>query len=194
MGNKLGWIIAGSIMLVLVVAICWVIFLPPHSDPTADTTKEGALDLKTVEVPVTAVLGSEPKGGGNAADDYKKAVAMVTDPATMELVGKVEIAVTAAASPDAATKKEPIPDDGLAVMRKIAAAVAEGASKGEMSYPYATVEVTYKIPEAYYMSQVSQSLSILAYYYQFVEKKPAEAEKVLHDRFAMGYHMTRDRV
>jgi hypothetical protein len=73
MGNKLGWIIAGIGLTVVIVVILMLVVFPSPDKPTRDTRQAGTLDLQAPATPISK-LGVNPLGGGNAGDDYAKAV------------------------------------------------------------------------------------------------------------------------
>src|ERR1035437_1236541 len=205
----MGWIIAGIIVLVIGGVIIAVICnnLYSTSDPTEDTTAAGALDYQDVAVAITTIVPAEPSGSGNAGDDYKKAVEIVKPlfekaleenaehPQTVLDHTAEDIGTWLQPKVGKAENRPPNPE-GLALMEKIAACVADGATKKEMKYPFDLdkMEVTYNLPEAKYFHVVSQALSDYAHYQVLVLKKPEEAQKILFNRFIMGWHMAHDRV
>jgi hypothetical protein len=76
----MGWIVAGIVVLVIggviVAVICNNIY--STSDPTEDTTAAGALDYQDVAAPIMTIVPAEPSGSGNAADDYKRAIDIIS--------------------------------------------------------------------------------------------------------------------
>lgn len=75
MGNKLGWIIAGLLVALLVVYLLLTVVFPSPDDPTADTKQPGILDLLAPRTPVAEAMGEEPIRDADAGDDYAAAVA-----------------------------------------------------------------------------------------------------------------------
>ncbi len=209
MSSKIGWIVAGVIVLVVGGVIIGVICNNMYSttDPTEDTTAAGALDYQDVAVPITTVVPAEPGGSGNAADDYQKAIEIVKPLYEKAVEDNSEHPQTILdkTAADIGTWYPPqvgkpvnraVNPEGLELMEKIAAFVAQGATKKEMKYPFnlEKMEVTFLLPEAKYFQVVSQALSDYAHYQVMVLKKNEEAQKIIFNRFIMGWHMSHDRV
>jgi hypothetical protein len=165
------------------------------------------MDFHEVTIPITTIVPGEPSGDGNAGEDYKQAVDIVSPLFEKALEENPEFSRTILdqTAADIGTwmnpkvgkaQNKPVNPEGLQVMERIAACVAQGAAKKEMKYPFnlAKMEVTYNLPEAKYLHVVSQALGDYAHYQNLVLKKPEEAQKILFNRFIMGWHMSRDRV
>jgi hypothetical protein len=205
----MGWIVAGIIVVLVGGLIGYVLLFPATSDPTEDTKAPGAMDYQDIAVPITTVIPAEPSGSGNAAEDYQKAVNIVAPLFEKAIEGNPEFPRTILndAAADIGTwlkpekgepQNKPVNPEGLQLMEKIAAYVAQGATKKEMKYfgpdKLDKMEVTYSIPDAKYFELVSQALSDYAHYHNLVLKKPEEAQKIIFNRFIMGWHMAHDRV
>ncbi len=207
MSSKMGWIVAGIIVVLVGGVIFWVIVHPSTSDPTEDTTGPGQLDIHDIEIPITTIVPAEPTGGGNAGEDYQKAVEIVKPLYEKAIEDNPEFPHTildqAAAEigtwmkpKEGKAENKPVNPEALGLMEKIAGFVAQGAAKKEMKYPFDLdkMEVSYKFPEAKYFQLVSQALSDYAHYHNLVLNKPEEAQKIIFTRFIMGWHMAHDRV
>ena len=72
-GGKLGWILAGALVIVVAGLLIFVVSLPTPSKPTPATMKEGFMTLHVVDLSPAVVAGSEPDAPGNAGDDYAQA-------------------------------------------------------------------------------------------------------------------------
>ena len=70
----------------------------------------------------------------------------------------------------------------------------QGIDKKSMKYPLEKIEFTYRLPEAKYLTLVSQAMSDYAYYQWWVKGDKAKAEKILLARLTLGWHMTNNRV
>lgn len=207
MSSKIGWIVAAAIVVLVGGVILYILLNPSTSDPSEDTTAAGALEFQDVAVPITTIVPAEPSGAGNAGEDYRKAVELIKplfEKALEEnpehpqtVLDKTAADIGTWYPPKVGTAENRQPNaEGLALMEKIAACVAEGATKKEMKYPFELdkMEVTYLLPEAKYFLVVSQALSDYAHYQVMVLKKPEEAQKIIFNRFIMGWHMSYDRV
>jgi len=180
MGSKLGWIVAGVLVVGLVAVIVLKVVIPSPSRATSATRKGGFMDFKQVSIPVGDIVGAEPSGSGNAADDYVRALAIARQ-------REQEIAKVDAGDGSAA---------GMAALRKIAGLVAAGASKTNLEYTFThtpkTFDVGYRYQPAIDLQMVSGAMFILARTLH-ESKKYAEAEKVLFDLFVMGWHLVKER-
>ena len=209
MSSKFGWIVAAVIVVLAGGFIGYVLLFPAASDPSEDTKAPGAMEYQDVAIPITTIVPAEPSGSGNAAEDYQKAVDIVAPIFEKAIEGNPEYPHTifddAAADIGTWLKPEkgeaqnkPVNPEALQLMEKIAAYVAQGATKKDMKYfgpdKLDKMEVTYNIPDAKYFERVSQALSDYAHYQNLVLKKPEEAQKVIFTRFIMGWHMAHDRV
>ena len=206
MSSKMGWIVAVIIVVLVGGVIGYVVLHPSTSDPTEDTTAPGAMDFHEVAIPITTIVPAEPAGAGNAAEDYQKAVeiikpifekALADNPSYPHIFDKAVADIGTWMKPkEGKAENRPVNPEELAVMEKIAGIVAQGAAKKEMKYPLdlEKMDVTYNLPEAKYLHEVSQVLSDYAHYQHLVLNKPEEAQKIIFNRFIMGWHMTHDRV
>ncbi|MFB3891793.1 MAG: hypothetical protein ACE15C_07195 [Phycisphaerae bacterium] len=198
MGNKAGWIIAGAIVVVLGLIIVWLVWFPGHSDATMDTKAPGVLDFKDVKdmgASVDLVIGAEPSGSGNAADDYKKAI---------DIANANAKAIDALADNQYEklrgmwSESKRLTDAELAAFKQIDDAVRPGAAKAKMEYilvytpKEAQVGMMRGLPTKSFQ-RVADALEALAADCK-ARKDFAEAEKVLFHEMVLGWHLTNERV
>lgn len=189
MGNKLGWVLAGVAVLGVTALVLVVVVFPPASAPTGATLRGGSLDLHLVGVSAAKVIGAVPAGKGNAGDDYRKAIDAHRKHAKLiaEAIGK--FGETPRVHPT-------LPPPALEALEQIASHVAAGAARKEMRFTFvhtpATFEYGYFYRPTEDLERVAEPLSLLVYHYR-AAKRYADAEKVLRDRFVMGWHMMNER-
>lgn len=183
MGNKMGWAIAGGILVVFVLILVVFIIVPARATtpPTEATTRPGALELHVVEIPIGPVVGYTPSEGGNAGDDYARAVAEVrgNEDALRRVLRDGDF------SPEA---------------RAIAEAVYEhvraGAAKGEMRYTVehtgGELEVDPSPDFCEPLNHVASLLDLLARDLLKMDM-PEEAAKVWRAELVMGWHLSKER-
>lgn len=188
MGNKLGWILAGVLVLALAGFIIWRVFFPGHSGPDA-TLRAGMLDLKTIEVPVSDVAGFTPSESGNAGDEYAEAARIAAE-------SKLEITGAQVAIQEAKGRPAAVNATALGVLEKIASHVARGARRKEMKYLFVhtpkTLQVGIRVPALDALAEVTGAMETLSDCH-VSHKKYDEAEKALLDLFVMGRHMIDER-
>lgn len=188
MGSKLGWILAAFLVLGLVFFIVWQVFFPGHSPPEA-TLRAGMLELKTIDVPVSEVVGFTPDGGGNAGDDYAAAAQLAVEK-------RQDIAGARLAIQEAKDSPAPVSATARETLEQIASHVARGARKKEMKYLFRhtpkTLRVHIRVAALEDLAEVTAAMQILSDYY-FSHKKYDEAETVLHHMLVMGRHMMDER-
>ena len=188
MGNKLGWILAAVLVGGLIVVIVLTVAFPGHSRPKA-TLKEGMLDLQKVEMPISEIVGSEPDGDGNAADNYANA-------ATLAVEEKVAVTNALKTIRDAKGAAAEIDPGALETLRKIDRHVAAGARKKKMQYLFVytpkTLEVHIRVEELARLAEVAGAMNVLGQYY-ICQKKFADADQVYKHLMVMGWHMINER-
>ena len=183
MGNKLGWILAGGMLLAVALVILLTMFWSGHSPPTAATAAAGMLEIKTVQAPLRDVLGWEPSGPGNAGEDYDKAVGLY-------LQGRSEI--------DRAVQSRQLGALAAQTLRQVNDLLAAGGAKRAMQYTlvYAPKEMRVCFVRgdddpADLLAALAQGQLLLAG--QELDKKNTQAaEKVLQNAFLLGWHMAEE--
>ncbi len=193
MGNRFGWILGGSLVLIVLAILVWVIWFPSPSKPTYATTKPGVLDFYDQTMTPNELTGREPTGAGNAAECYHQAYTRcMANDATVD-------AIFIKAAKWAAAKDAPQPltfsDSDVKMLAAIADLVGQGARRKEMQFAptytpelliIGNPEVTEKI--------VRLQKPLLAYaFYHASRKEYADAERVLHDMLTMGRHFVAER-
>jgi len=193
MGSKIGWILAGVIILAVAVFIMFTqmnIFGPSPEEPTAATTAEGILDFQEVDADVTVVLPAKPTGSGNAAEDYA---------AAGKAADENELSITDYYK-DATKKGETVPSDIAAKMESIRKLVAAGASKENFDYVLNVTGNKFRaVPLVKFhdefvnpLQKASIMMGILAKYHRAMSNTD-EALAIQRDRFTMGWHMMNER-
>jgi len=197
-GNKLGWIIAGGMVLVLVLAVLLIWVLPGSATPpTAATTSAGRLDR--IEVPASIWnLVSPPTGQGLAADDYNKAVVEYFDTDRYGELRKLSEEQRLAIAPG----KFPY---------KVCRFVLAGAAKKEMGYfpqyvaPAQTVKPSHRelvdaagsdrppIPHLAAFPDIAETALLYGRICQN-HKEHREAERIYKAVLIFGWHVAQDRV
>lgn len=196
MGSKLGWILGGVLVSILVAFLVlrlgfprtWRALFVSPSSPNA-TLQEGLLELHTISVPVSRVAGLTPDASGNAADDYAEAAKIAV--ADDKILTAAKLALDEA-------EREPasITPQALDALKRIAQHVADGARKKQMKYVFQytpkALKVSMQIQGLRGLEEVIASMQILARYY-LSHKKYDQAESVLRDLLVMGRHMIDER-
>lgn len=186
MGNKVSWFIAGGLVLVVIVAIVIVVAFPSKSDPTAATLAPGFMGKQAPTAALTLVLPAVPSEDGNAADQYRKALAIC----------KSSSAEISAASEALAEDKAPSPE-AIEAMKKIDDLCAVAAKKAKMEYcldaDRTQLAVAYEHPQTKELRSISGALYYLFFYYAKVQKNNELAQQVLFRQFTLGYHMQNER-
>ncbi len=177
MGNKLGWILAGVMVgAVLIVLLIVLVSGSATTPPTEATTRPGALDLKTIDLPIESVVGYTPSQGGNAADDYAAAINVARN--------------------EEIEQKGLRPADALTVYERVLSLAQAGAQKKEMKYT--TVHspdrfpVESSVPHARNLAVVGSMLNLLGRHYLDagnIEK----ARAAYNTQMVLGWHMMNER-
>jgi hypothetical protein len=197
-GNRLGWIIAGSLVFVLVL-VTLLIWLWPGSPlpPTAATTAPGRLDRISVPASIWELV-SQPAGSGLAADDYNKAVVEYFDSDRYRDLRRMSDAQQLAVAP----AKFPY---------KVWRFVLAGSAKRQMNYfpqyvlPALAVKPSYQEmaepadeekPPMPHLSAFPPIARAALLYGRVCERHKdfREAERVFKAVLIFGWHVTEDRV
>ena len=188
MNSLVGWIVGGVILVGVGLLIAMLVFFPSHSDPTEMTTAPGALDLHQMTMTLTDVLGAEPTGDGNAADDYAKALDVYRkDRETwkalnLKMVNAMENAVVGDVEKD--------------LMKQFADHCHDGAKKANMDYCVAygqkpSIEMEQADSKA--LEKLCECLQTCLLYQQLVVKDSAAAQQIGKDMLILGWHITKER-
>jgi hypothetical protein len=183
-GNKLGWILAGSMLAVFVIVVVTLVLWPEGPTPPTDaTTTPGRLDLKTIEMSPETIVGSVPSGAGNAGDDYAEAV-------ELRQAEEATIIKTFGAGIDDPTA------EGLRLFERIDEIVARGTKKKEMRFTTIhadeTFKMTHRMAGALRLQEIGTVLNKLAQHYLAVGKTD-RAREVWKREFILGMHMINER-
>jgi len=190
LGNKTGWIAAGVLGGAVLLYALFTIFAPFPSAPN-HTAVRGFMDLHVPSTPLSAILPAVPSEGGNAADDYEKALTRYKQVReVIDGTADIERVNTATAASD------PWADPGYKACREIADLVAAGAKKAEMRYTFVFTPTKLK---PYYQRKYARDLyqiSIAAsqcFHLHMERKEYEKAEKRMQDMFILGWHMFSER-
>lgn len=191
MGNKLGWILAGGIVLVVGIVIAVVVFFPSHSEPTIDTTRPGVLNLLNQTEPLTTVMpeSAVPTGAGNAADDYVQAwkLYQAHESALKDLPEHMD---------DIWAAKQALLNEQISALEAIQQAVAAGAAKQKMQFvgvhtpKQFTVGYRYRPAESFVT--LAKATEALAGHFKVKKYFPA-AQKILWQQLIMGRQLVDER-
>lgn len=189
MGNKLGWIIAGVLVLVLGGVILKIAVFKSHSAPTSATTRRGVLKLKTLGVSIALIVGSEPSAGGNAAEDYKKAIAVYKQ--NKRLIE--DVIDNAPKMTGGYVPSQP----AISALKQIAAHIAAGAKKADMDYFFTLTPKHLKVAYAKHepiigLEDIAASTNALTTYYN-ANKHYDKMLDTLKHQIVMGWHITKER-
>jgi hypothetical protein len=188
-GNKIGWILSGVLVLALVAVV--VVMMMQGGEPSPSTlaiTVPGFFEVHEVKASPVAFLGGPlPSGAGNAGDDYRQAYDLYK-----EHHNEIGDAEENAAK---LLKGEYTPTQAaITAMEAIYRHAAAGATKKEMKFSTPQdISVRAASDPAYRLGLVGDAVATLGDIYR-VAKKYEEAEKVYRTAFIMGYHMTKEDV
>jgi len=188
MSNKLGWSLAAFLVLGLAAFIIWQVFFPGRSGPQA-TLRAGMLELKTIEIPVSDVVGYTPGEGGNAGDDYAEAARLAVENRQTTIAARLALQEAKDSPADVSAAAQE-------VLEKIASHVARGARKKEMKYLFRhtpkALKVHIRVEALEDLASVVAAMEILSSYH-ISHKRYDQAEKAAQDLFVMGRHMIDER-
>lgn len=187
MGNKLGWILAGVLLLGLIGYLVFTMVLPSPDRPTPATTRSGVLDLQGPKTPLADALGHEPTRDGNAGDDYAAAAAYYNqNQAQFEaMFERLNSAVDT-------TLEVTDLELGRQLLQKMAPAV----HKKNLAYTFVHTPKELKV-SAFAdgkedFEKLSRALQCLLEYYDR-EKQPAKGVEPAKAMFMMGWHLMNER-
>ncbi len=185
MGSSFGWIISGILVLALGLVITLVVCFPQPSDATRATQQKGFFEKWEPSRPVSDVLGYTPKAGGNAADDYVRAISVMRKNGRKLELARMKI-----------EESVPLEADSLAIYEKVAKHARAGARKKQMKYTMVYTPKTLRVsmtPQGYEaLHAVAQCIADLGVVYHDA-KQYDKAMEIAKVRFAMGWHMMNER-
>jgi hypothetical protein len=195
MGNKAGWIVAGVLVLAVGTFVGYNIYQsfadPEPSDPTSATTGVGMLDFKQITADPALVLGTKPSAGGNAADDYVKAIEVYK--ANKDALKKV---CTVDVVDDFWEGKKKLQDSEVELLKQIDQQVAAGAAKEKMEFCLVHTPKEFRVGWTFApgvgLSRVAGCEEALAADL-YIRKEYDQAEQVLNHLFALGLHLVNER-
>jgi hypothetical protein len=163
---------------------------PAVSRPSRNALDPKFLDLITPALPVEPLVGFQPRGSGNAGDDYKLA-------SDLYVANKDLIEIAMSKKKEIAKGVGIIGAEVMDVLRQIHAHVADGARKRQMRYTF--VHTPTKFEVGYFYEPVASDLQAVAEVvellmnHHFGRKEYDQAAKVLKDNFVFGWHVMNER-
>ncbi len=188
MGSKLGWILSGVMVAVLIVVLLVMGLSSSPTPPTPAITRPGFFEVYRIELPIGPLVGgAEPSAPGDAADDYRQA-------AEVYRANLLAISDALDRRDDIEAGKHTPPPAAVAVLERLAAHVSAGATKKEMHFTRpADIAVRYADEQASQLVRLADALSVLAAIREAAKDYQAE-ENLLRAWLILGWHMTREGV
>jgi hypothetical protein len=207
MSNKLGWLVAVILVLVVSGLIIYIQFrVPPPDPPTSATTAEGVLEMHKVALPLATVVGQDPSQSGSAMEMYVRAIdrfaqdresiynasgraEQVDDEIRKRVHSSYGRALEVSMNLDAAA---------LASLEEVHDLVAQGAARTEPELLSAVdvdklmVANPTRVPVQDEFTELYSAEQILSLYY-LTRRQFDKARQVLQDTFMLGYHVNRSR-
>ena len=190
MGNKVGWIISGFGVAIIIAVILFVVIFPSPDGPSRDTLRKGALQLQVPKTPIESFLDFTPSGDGNAAEDYAAAIEIFADnkdelESIKYYMGKGENVRLKSAD--------------LALCKQIQDKMAPALQKKSMEYTFKYTPKRFKICSPYIAGMRKlYNLAEVPLQYLYVhylrKKEYSKAIKVSRQQFVLGWHMMNERV
>lgn len=190
MSNKIGWIIAGALVLVLIVI---VIFRATGSSPTPPTeaTKNnpGLMEYHALTVSPSLFLQGRLEAPGNAGEDYVKAIAMyrANAEALNQELGHIDQISSGTYTPKAAN---------LQIIRDILDILTAAGAKKEMKYTLVLTPKEFIVKRSYKpgddLARLANLLGLLNSA-DVMNKNYAAMEKSFQACFTLGWHMMSER-
>jgi hypothetical protein len=203
MGNKLGWLLAGSLVLAIVVGVILMTLREDLTLPTRETLLQGLMDLKTIDAPISSIAGFTPSDAGDAAEDYYKALSLMRErlsalqAAHRDLVAK--FSKVDEKDPMYVKKWGQLDSAAVETLKQIHACIAAGARKKDCRYAekYGPKEFDIRIGYDNYPFVVDTAavrgwMGMLKDYY-LANGDAQQAQKVLADTAVMGWHLMNER-
>ena len=193
MGKALSWVLAGLFGAFALIMVIKFAFFPSPTSPS-QTGRRGMLSFRKIEEPLALVIGSEPADAGDAGGDYRLAMDVYR-----ENTQAIDEMIDRARDGDLAGGEYRYTDDQLALLGKVAAHVADGASKKKMSFYFRLTPKEIKRPyfavEADRFQELYDVLDVLVRHHVLVagEQEYPKAEKCLFHALVMGRHMVDER-
>ena len=197
MGSKIGWIVAGVILVGILVFVGISVFSSPTYEAVNITRT--MLEKVTLSVPVDTVVGKAPTTPGNAAADYSRAVKVYKTnedqliKANNQFNERMTIQMRKKAK-----DRTPVDIDSKALetLREMDSIVGNGATKATIDtysmQPDGRYKFTPNIDPTGELQDVSRCMVFLADYYMQRKDYP-QAEAVLKRTIIMGWQMEQER-
>ena len=193
MGKALSWVLAGMFGAFALIMIVKYAFYPSPTSPSL-TGLSGMLSFQRPEEPLALVIGSEPAAAGDAAGDYRLAMDVYR-----ENTQAIDEMIAHSRDGDLARGEYRYTPEQLALLGKVAAHVADAATKKKMSFYFRLTPKEIKRPyfavEADRFEELYDILDVLVRHHVLVgdEQEYPQAEKYLFHALVMGRHMVDER-
>lgn len=186
MANKLGWIVAGILVLGLIVFVVIKLAIPQPTPPDRTARKPELLEMVELDWP-GAAAGRKPDGSGDAADDYMQASAAArSHQATIEAAWARVF--------DAGNAE--LPAETLAALEEVHGHVAAGAKKAACRYAArhaGAVRVSPEFAPASDLKRIFDALMLVYVHYREGVGDIDTSERIARDTFAFGWHLVQER-
>ncbi len=188
MGNKLGWVLAGVLLIALVGIFLLVVVFPGHSKSHLDPDD---LLLQVQEHKPEHLTGRSMTVDANAGESYYRAI---------QLSRKHETMIRAAKKRLLSQTTERLTAEERGIFDSIAAAVHEGSQRKQMNFVLKLEPTVLQVrnsppPIAAAMETVLYAQQLNGYDHERggSEADFAAAEQIYHDTLTMGYHFANER-
>ncbi len=187
MGNKLGWIMSG-VFIALILGFIFVVYLSPYLFSSYDSENFGPGDMHKIEIRtgIEKVIGHVPSGAGDAASDYHEAVEifMQNEDHLNDLLGAFDMG-----------ESNRLSSGDLSTCEGMRRHVRAGAKKKEMKY---TLEYSpgrfQPIPEgARGLGCVGTVLLSLLFRHNYAVKDFDNCLEIAGEVMVLGWHMVNER-
>jgi len=188
-GNKLGWVLAGVLVVALVGIFLLVVVFPGHSKSHMNPDD---LLLKTQQFKPDYLTGRAMDADGNAGDCYHRAIQLSRKHAKM-----IRDATRRIGHPQS---MERLTAEEREILDQIAKEIREGAARKQMKFVLKlepkVLKTRHKPPpiaEAMETLLSAQQLNALDWLRGGGDADFAKAERIYHDTLTMGYHFANER-
>jgi hypothetical protein len=185
--HKLGWILAGALILVFAAFIAITVLFPPVSPPSGTVLQQN-MEVQAPGVAVEDVLGYTPSAPGNAADDYH---------AAYQLFKENEDAFWEAYDQLRAEGEPTLLSEQAELLEQIHAVMKPASDKAEMQYTFVHTPTSFRVMPTPHAAETFSTLGVVLEVLRLHHhraKHPEEVLALLREQFIMGWHMMNERV
>jgi len=184
-GYKVGWILSGIVIVGVCGVLVKMLMFPSEPEPSGEVKFED-LKFKKPSVEISEILGSTPSGGGNAADNYVKA---------MEVYANNRDQINAMVTDFDTGDKRSLSTEELNLCEKIRSHVRAGAMKKEMNYILEHTPKTLKpsVPGYIELIGVRDALLSCLFRHNYNVKDFENCKVIAGEVMTMGWHLMSER-